>query len=122
MAAREHAREWHEIDELEEHEIGRRNSRTALRSIIWEPAADERGPTFRCRFCPSVFDYYYVDLYAPVPTEGVLPLIRGHFASEHEIAELPLEEIAYEGNTGPGGKAVWLPMTEQLGAGIVCLL
>ena len=114
MAAREHAREWHEI--------GRRNSRTALRSIIWEPAADERGPTFRCRFCPSVFDYYYVDLYAPVPTEGVLPLIRGHFASEHEIAELPLEEIAYEGNTGPGGKAVWLPMTEQLGAGIVCLL
>jgi hypothetical protein len=122
VAAREHAREWHEIDELDERELGRRNSRTALRSIIWQPAADARGATFRCRLCPGVFDYYYVDLYAPVPTEGVLSLIRGHFASEHEIAELPLEEIAYEGNTGPGGKAVWLPMTEQLGAGIVCLL
>ncbi len=122
MAAREHAREWHEIDELEEREIGRRNSRLALRSIVWEPAADERGPTFRCGRCPSVFGYFYVDLYAPVPTEGALPLVRGHFAQAHEIAELPLEEIAYEGNIGPGKKAVWLPMTEQLGAGIVCLL
>ena len=119
---REHSHGQHGVDCLELSEIGRRNTRTAVRSVYWVPAKDERGPTFRCSRCPAGEDLYYVDLGALAPTRGVLPLIRRHFAEAHSLSELPLAEIAFEGNTGPGRKAVWLPMTEANGAGIVCKL
>ena len=116
-----HLEAAHGIAEPRRDEIGGWTSRRDAVMVIWKPGGAE-GPIFRCRRCPEGLDRYLVDVYATVPTERALPRIREHFRETHRIRELPLGDIAYEGNTGPGKKATWLSATPDHGSGIVCHL